>query len=69
MSNEIIFCFAFTNYALTDLGSLIMDVELMETTAVHFLPQPLPSGVPRIAVTPNYWSLTLWETIHIITKD
>jgi hypothetical protein len=46
-----------------------MDVELMGTTAVHFLPQPLPSGVPRIAVTPNYWSLTLWETIHIITKD
>lgn len=49
-------------------GSSVMGVVLTETTAVHFLLRLLPSGVLRIAVIPNYWSLTLWETIHTTTK-
>lgn len=45
-----------------------MDVVLTETTAAHFLLQLSPSGVLRIAVMPNYWSLTLWEIIHTTTR-
>lgn len=45
-----------------------MGVVLTETIAVHFLLRLFPSGVLRIAVIPNYWSLTLWEIIHTTTK-
>jgi hypothetical protein len=45
-----------------------MDVVLTETIAAHFLLRPFPSGALRIAVMPNYWSLTLWETIRTTTR-
>lgn len=45
-----------------------MGAASMETIAVRFLLRLFLLGVLLIAVIQNYWSLTLWETIHITTR-